>query len=231
MDSEGKGDWLDNRLLQAQRIEMTGKLAVGLAHDIGNMLTPIVGYSHMIANGLPSESHLDAYVRQIQQATEAAADLVHQITSLSDPELTGSRLTNLNHVILGMDNVLRRIVGNKIDLVICLAPELGMASMNMGQIQRILVNLVFNARDAMLDGGTLTIQTTNVTLDDEGVRFPTQASGGDYIMIAVGDTGLGLAMCLSIVRGSGGHITVDSEPGQGSCFKIYLPRSDNLPVT
>lgn len=246
---------LDDQLFLAQSMETFGKLAVGLTHDVGNMLTPIMTYSQLIANALPAGSHLHSYLQEIQAAAETLADLTTQIASLSPTTLIGPNLIDLNDVILAMDKLLRRIVGKEIRLVTCLDPELETMRADRTQIQQVLINLVFNAQDAMPRGGTLTIQTANITPDDEDVRRRPESPGGQIVMV-VGDTGigmtnevrerifepffttkesgrgtgLGLAMCSNIVAEAGGHIAVDSEPGRGSRFRVFLPKAKDIPV-
>ena len=232
---------LQERLLQAQKLESIGLLAVGLAHDFGNMLTPVLSYSELVSRALDPEDKLQVYLHEIQKAAERAADLAHRLLSFSRQHTFEPRALNLNEVVVTTTNMLRRLVGEDIELVTVLGRDLNMVRVDSGQLQQVLVNLTVNARDAMPQGGELTIETANVASDD--------STSGQHVVMSVRDTGvgmtddvkanlfqpffttkeqskgtgLGLWTCYNIVAKSRGHITVESEPGRGTTFTIFLP--------
>ena len=232
---------LQERLLQAQKLESIGLLAVGLAHDFGNMLTPVLSYSELVSRALDPEDKLQVYLHEIQKAAERAADLAHRLLSFSRQHTFEPRALNLNEVVVTTTNMLRRLVGEDIELVTVLGRDLNMVRVDSGQLQQVLVNLTVNARDAMPQGGELTIETANVASDD--------STSGQHVVLSVRDTGvgmtddvkanlfqpffttkeqskgtgLGLWTCYNIVAKSRGHITVESEPGRGTTFTIFLP--------
>ena len=237
-------DVLVAQIRAVQRMQTIGKLAVGLSHDVGNMLTPIMSYSQLIADALPAGSDLQGYISEIQRAAEIVADLTSHLTSLESTRSVEIGLISLNDVIVESDGVLRRIIGDNIEVMSQLSRGDETVRADRRQIQQVLINLVFNARDAMPHGGTLTIQTSRVAADDGIVPSHSSPAAGEQVVMVVGDTGtgmtsetrermfepfctgLGLATCHSIVSEAGGHITVESEPGRGSWFRIYLPRGD-----
>ena len=232
---------LQERLLQSQKLESIGLLAVGLAHDFGNMLTPVLSYSELVSRALAPEDKLQAYLHEIQKAGERAADLAHRLLSFSRQQTFEPRALNLNEVVVTTTNMLRRLVGEDIELVTVLGRDLDMVRVDPGQLQQVLVNLAVNARDAMPQGGELTIESANVAVDDSATTH--------YVVLTVRDTGagmtedvkanlfhpffttkeqgkgtgLGLRTCYNIVGQSRGHITVESEPGRGATFRIFLP--------
>ena len=248
-------DRLEAQLLQAHKMESVGRLASGLAHDFGNMLTPILSYSELVSRALDPGSKLQSYLQEIQKAAERAADLTHQLLAFSRQQIAELRVLGLSDLVLDMNNMLRRLIDEDIELVTLLTPDLGMVRVDPGQMQQVIVNLVINASHAMPDGGQLVIETANVTLSKEYARRHPEASAGKHLMLTVSDsgigipedvkahlfepffttketgrgTGLGLFRCYGIVRQSGGHITVDSEQGKGTTFKIYLPRVEDAP--
>ena len=239
-------DRLQGRLLQAQRLESIGLLAVGLAHDFGNMLTPVLSYSELVSRALGPDDKLQVYLHEIQKAGKRAADLAHRLLSFSRQQTIEPRALDLNEVVVTTTNMLRRLVGEDIELVTVLGRDLNMVTVDSGQLQQVLVNLTVNARDAMPQGGELTIESANVTLDDS-------TTTGQYVVLTVRDTGvgmtdevkanlfqqffttkeqdkgtgLGLWTCYNIVRQSRGHITVESDLGRGTTFKIFLPAVEN----
>ena len=238
-------DQLQERLLQAQKLESIGLLAVGLAHDFGNMLTPVLSYSELVSRALDPEDKLQVYLHEIQKAGERAADLAHRLLSFSRQHTFEPRALNLNEVVVTTTNMLRRLVGEDIELVTVLGRDLNMVRVDSGQLQQVLVNLTVNARDAMPQGGELTIETANVASDDSAT--------GQHVVLSVRDTGvgmtddvkanlfqpffttkeqskgtgLGLWTCYNIVAKSRGHITVESKPGRGTTFTISLPAVEN----
>ena len=232
---------LQERLLQSQRLESVGLLAVGLAHDFGNMLTPVLSYSELVSRALDPEDKLQVYLHEIQKAGERAADLAHRLLSFSRQHTIEPRALNLNEVVVTATNMLRRLVGEDIELVTVLGRNLNMVRVDFVQLQQLLVNLTVNARDAMPQGRELTIESADVALDD--------STKGQHVVLTVRDTGVGMTedvkanlfqpffttkergkgtgmglwTCYNIVGQSRGHITVESEPGRGTTFSIFLP--------
>jgi signal transduction histidine kinase len=241
---------LEQQLLQSQKIEAVGHLAGGVAHNFNNMLTAIMGYTGLALEALPAAHPAVADLQGILKTSERAAELTRQLLTFTRRQSIQPRLLNLNDLVLGMDSLLRQITKTDIELVTCLEPELGRVKVDANQFEQVLVNLALNARDAMPDGGRLVIETGNVTLDYIYTRQNIELYPGHYVMLAVQDTGvgmteevmahifepffttkevgqgtgLGLALCFGAVKQSKGHISVSSKPGEGTSFKIYLPR-------
>ena len=241
---------LESQLRQAQKMEAIGLLAGGVAHDFNNLLTVISGYSAMqLERTKPSDStHQEA--KQIKSAADRAAALTRQLLAFSRQQVMQPRRVNLNDLIRSLDSILRRLIGEDIEVMNALADDLGTVKVDPGQVDQVLMNLVVNARDAMPDGGKLTIQTQNVQLDDHYARKRDYVKAGNYVLLSVSDsgtgiapeaqarifepffttkepghgTGLGLSMVYGIVKQSGGSIEVYSELNQGTTVKIYLPR-------
>ena len=241
---------LEQQLLQAQKMEAVGQLAGGIAHDFNNLLTAITCYSDLGIAKLPPDHRVTSYLQQIQRAAERGSQLTRQLLAFSRRQVIEPRVLNLNDLILNVDGMLRRIISEDIELVTLPAADLELVRVDPGQIEQVLANMVVNARDAMPDGGRLIIETANATLDEAYVRQHLDATAGDHVMVAVRDdgegmtpevkthifepffttkevgkgTGLGLSTCYGIVAQSGGHIAVESEPGEGAIFRIYFPK-------
>jgi len=243
---------LEERLRQSQKMEAVGRLAGGIAHDFNNLLTIILGYSQILADGLPAGDRLSESNAQIKSAAERAAGITRQLLAFSRKQVLSPRVINLNDIVLNLDSLLRRLIGEDIEVMTVPANDLGMVKADPGQVEQVIMNLALNSRDAMPQGGKLTLETANATLDENYAREHQPVAPGQYIMLAVSDTGhgmapetmtrifepfyttkdvgkgtgLGLSMVYGIVKQSGGHIWVYSEPSQGTTFKIYLPRVD-----
>jgi PAS domain S-box-containing protein len=242
----------EEQLRQAQKLEGIGLLAGGVAHDFNNLLTVINGYSAFLLQTLNPSSVTHGFAQSILQAGERAADLTRQLLAFSRKQILRPEVLDLNQVATEAGRLLRRLIGEDIELISKLSPELGRVEADQNQVHQVLMNLSTNARDAMPRGGTLTIETRNVTLEDPAAGSGTTILPGRYVCLTVRDTGhgmdeatqqrifepffttkeqgkgtgLGLASVYGIVRQSGGHIAVESEIGRGTTFQIFLPRID-----
>ena len=240
---------LEQQLRQSQKMEAVGRLAGGIAHDFNNLLMVISGYSEFLLDRLGSEPALRAPAQEIASAAGRATSLTRQLLAFSRKQMLAPKILDLNGVVTENLKMLTRVIGEDIDLVMVPAAGLGTVRADAGQIEQVIMNLAVNARDAMPSGGKLTIETSNVSLDEEYARFHAPLKPGNYVMLAISDTGagmdsetqshifepffttkgpkgtgLGLSTVYGIVKQSGGYIWVYSEPGKGTTFKIYLPR-------
>ncbi len=244
---------LELRLQHSQKMDAIGRLAGGVAHDFNNLLTAIMGYSRILEVSLSagSDPRLND-VREIIDASRRAASLTRQLLAFSRRQLLSATVLNINAIVSGMEKMLRRLIGEDLSLAVDLEPGLGNVKADGGQIEQVILNLAVNARDAMPDGGTISIVTRDVWLEKEIVGRHDIVPPGRYVMISVSDTGcgmdfdvlshlfepffttkergkgtgLGLSTLYGIVKQSEGYIEISSEPGRGSTFKIYLPRTE-----
>jgi two-component system, cell cycle sensor histidine kinase and response regulator CckA len=238
------------QLFQSQRMETVGKLAGGVAHEFNSILTAIIGQGELVLCDLPARSPLSKNVTEIIRAASRAAALTRQLLAYGRKQLLQPEILDLNRVLTGMQGMFVHIMGGDVDTQIVPCLGLRLVHADAGQIEQVIMNIAMNARDAMPNGGKLTLETANVSFDQECVgRYP-ELRAGDYVMLAITDTGagmseevkarvfepfystkevgqgtgLGLSTCYGIVKQSGGHISVYSEPGRGATFKIYLPQ-------
>lgn len=245
---------LEQQLRQSQKMEAVGRLAGGVAHDFNNLLTVIRGYTEILLSDVAEGDVRRSELEEIMKASDRAGALTKQLLAFSRQQVLAPKVLNLNTIVLNMHNLLRRLLGEDVDLQTVLDPELGHVKADPSQIEQVLMNLAVNARDAMPMGGRLTIETTNVELTENWGRDLINAKPGQYVMIAMTDsgagmdeatkarvfepffttkeqgkgTGLGLSTAYGIVKQSDGYISVYSEVGIGSTFKVYLPRMDTV---
>src|SRR5216683_1784616 len=236
---------LEQQLLQSQKMEAVGRLAGGIAHDFNNLLMVISGYSEFLLERIGPDPALRGPAQEIANAAERATSLTRQLLAFSRKQMLAPKIVDLNGVVTESLKMLTRLIGEDIDLVMVAGAEIGAAKADPGQIEQVIMNLAVNARDAMPHGGKLTIETASVTLDEDYARFHAPLKPGEYIMLAISDTGegmdaetqshlfepffttkglkgtgLGLSTVYGIVKQSGGYIWVYSEPGKGTAFKI-----------
>ena len=241
---------LETQFFQSQKMETIGRLAGGIAHDFNNLLTVIKGYTQLtlsqISEADPSRGNID----EIRKAAERAAELVQQLLTFSRRRVLDMKVLDLNKLIEGLEKMVSRVIGEDIEMITVLTDDLGRVKTDPGQIEQVILNLAVNARDAMPNGGKLAIETKNVQLDENYARTHIGITPGSYVMLSMSDTGvgmtpevkerifepffttkeggkgtgLGLSTIYGITKQSGGTIWVYSEPGQGTTFKIYLPR-------
>jgi len=243
--------YLEEQLHQSQKMEAIGKLAGGIAHDFNNILTAILGYSQLLLNAIDTNDPKYEKIEGIKSAGERAAALTNQLLTFSRRQVFQPRTLNLNSLISRMEKILHPLIVNNIEIATVLDPELGYIMADPGKIEQVIINLAMNARDAMPNGGTLTIKTENVLLKDTFCKQYGAVDPGDYILLEMGDngrgmdeetknmifepyfttkeigtgSGLGLSTVYGIVKQSGGLIVVESEPSKGSAFKMYFPKT------
>ena len=242
---------LEEQFLQAQKMEAVGRLSGGVAHDFNNILMIIIGYGDLLKEQLGSDERQRRMIDEILKAANRAASLTHQLLAFSRKQILMPKVVDLNNVLADLGKMLPRLIGEDIDLEIVPGNGLGRVMADASQMQQVVMNLVVNARDAMPDGGRLTIETANTEWDEKsGREYSIEAKPGPFVLLSVADngigmdretrahlfepffttksvdkgTGLGLSIVYGVVKQSGGFIWVDSEPGQGTTFKIYLPR-------
>jgi len=267
-DAAGRGDFaiamieniterrhLEAKFIEAQKMEVIGQLVGGVAHDFNNILAVIMGYSDLTMQKLGSDAELTGHLETIRSAAQRAAGLTRQLLIFSRKQTVQLVVLDLNDVIKDLDKMLRRLLDENIELAIVPGIDIGRVKADSGYVGQVVMNLVVNARDAMPNGGNLTIATSNATLDKNYARTHASAIPGDYVMFSVSDTGtgmteevkarlfeaffttkakgkgtgLGLATCQTILQQSRGYIDVYSDLGKGTTFKIYFPRVD-LPL-
>ena len=249
---------LERQLLQAQKMEAIGRLAGGIAHDFNNLLSVILGHSDILEQQVGTNSRLRKSVEATRNAAERAAALTMQLLAFSRKQVIEPAVIDLNASVTEIQKMLHRVIGEDIELAIRLQPDLGFVKADPGQLSQVLMNLAVNSRDAMPNGGKLAIETANVELDDTYVRQHLGARPGPFVMLAVSDTGigmdsetlslmfepffttkdpgkgtgLGLSMVYGIIKQNNGYIMAYSEPGRGTTFKIYFPRTaETLPAS
>ncbi|HXP15601.1 MAG TPA: ATP-binding protein [Terriglobales bacterium] len=240
---------LEQQLRQAQKMEAIGRLAGGIAHDFNNLLMVISGYSEFLLDRMGPDPTLRSHAQEIANAAERATSLTRQLLAFSRKQMLAPKVVDLNGVVTENLKMLTRLIGEDIDLVMVPGSDIGAVKADPGQIEQVVMNLAVNARDAMPQGGKLTIETANVTFDANYARFHAPVKPGDYVMLAISDTGmgmdsetqthifepfyttkglkgtgLGLSTVYGIIKQSEGYIWVYSESGKGTTFKIYLPR-------
>lgn len=239
----------EEQFLQAQKLEAIGRLASGVSHDFNNLLTAIIGYSELSLRQLGKDDPVRRNIEEIKKASDRASALTRQLLAFSRKQVMQLRVFDLNLTVMDLEKMLRRMIGEDIELRTSLQQGLGNIKADQGQIEQVIMNLVVNSRDAMPHGGKLTIETANVYLDEAYSKHHLSVPPGSYTMIAISDTGLGipeqirahifepffttkdagkgtglgLATVYGIVKQSGGSIWVYSEVGKGTTFKIYLP--------
>ncbi len=252
IQAEQEARKLENTLRQSQKMEAVGQLAGGIAHDFNNSLTLIKVCSQLALEEVKKDDPVREKLQQIDEATKRSGDLARQLLTFSRREIVEVKVLDLNEILTNLNKMLRRVIGEDIEFVTHVAEGLGRIKADPGQIEQVIVNLTVNARDAMPAGGKLVVETANVELDAAQTRNLVHAAPGPYVVLSVRDTGkgmtpeikerifepffttksqgkgtgLGLFMVYGIVQKYGGHIVVESEPGAGTTFRIYLPRVD-----
>jgi PAS domain S-box-containing protein len=248
---------LEARLRQSQKMEAVGRLAGGIAHDFNNILSAVLGYSNLVLEDLPDDDAHRADIEEVRDAGMRGAALTRQLLMFSRPQVAERQVLDINEIIAGVRKMLERIIGEDIVIETRLSPDVGRVRMDPGHLEQIVMNLAVNARDAMPDGGRLTIETSEVELDELHHRGNKLLPAGRYVMLAVSDvgvgipkdqqarifepfyttkpagegTGLGLSTVYGIVQQNGGSVLVYSEPGHGATFKVYLPRVEAVATT
>ncbi|HKY26439.1 MAG TPA: ATP-binding protein, partial [Pyrinomonadaceae bacterium] len=242
----------EEQLRMSQKLEAVGQLAGGVAHDFNNLLTVIRGYSELVLNRLNDDDDNRPKIEEIKRAADRASTLTHQLLAFSRKQVLQPKLFDLNHLVTDMSKMLRRLIGENIEMTTIIGQEAPINA-DPGQIEQVLMNLVVNARDAMPQGGRLTVETARVEFDEAYADAHFSVQPGSYVMLAVSDTGsgmdaetrkhifepffttkeqgkgtgLGLSTVYGIIKQSGGNIWLYSEPGQGAVFKVYLPLAES----
>ena len=248
---------LEEELLQAHKMEAVGRLAGGVAHDFNNLITAILGCADLAAARTGDDERTTGYIREIRTAAGRAADLTRNLLAFSRRQVLHPEVISLNAVVADMETLLRRLIGEHIELVVRQSPDLDLVRVDKGQIGQVLLNLCLNGRDAMPQGGCLLIEVSSVTVGDDDPAYPKELRPGAYVVASVRDegsgmdqatlrhvfepffttkpagegTGLGLSSSYGIIRQSGGHIAVESEAARGSTFRVFLPRADSPPAS
>jgi signal transduction histidine kinase len=252
VEERSKRRKLEAQFIEAQKMEVVGQLAGGVAHDFNNVLAVIMGYSELVVHDLPFDDPLQKYLEEIRLAAERACGLTRQLLIFSCRQPVEAVVLNLNDVVQNMTKLLDRLINDKIEMTFIYGDEPGQINADSGYVWQVLMNLIVNARDAMPDGGKLTVETGRVTLEQSRAKEHSSVPPGDYMTLRVSDTGtgitsdvkermfeaffttktpgkgtgLGLATCQTIMRQCGGHIRVHSELGSGTTFTVYFPRID-----
>jgi PAS domain S-box-containing protein len=243
---------IQKQFFQSQKLEVVARMSGSIAHDFNNLMTTVIGNAELILMGIPKDDPIREYVGDIKKAGESATSLTRQLLAFSRRQILQPIVLNTNEVVSDMDKMLRRLIGEDIEVETILASDLGYVEADPGQLEQVIMNLAVNAGDAMPEGGKLVIETANVELDDEYSRAHIAVTPGSYVMLAVSDTGigmtrevqsqifepffttkekgkgtgLGLSTVYGIVKQSNGNIWVYSEAGKGTTFKVYLPRTE-----
>jgi len=249
-ESEERVRHAEERLRQFERLEALGRLAGGIAHEINNMMTIVVGYAELILADLPPQDAQRPRLEKLMRAGERSSTIAQQLLAFSRQQVLRPVVANLHEIVADMESMLRPLIGEDVTFCFVSEPSCGAVRVDRSQIEQVIVNLAINARDAMPVGGALTLKTRNITLEDADVQLVPALRPGDYVMLAVCDTGvgmdpgvksrifepffttkavgkgtgLGLATVYGAVEQAGGHVSVDSEVGRGTTFTIYLPR-------
>jgi two-component system cell cycle sensor histidine kinase/response regulator CckA len=250
-----KNKQLEAQFIEAQKMEVVGHLAGGVAHDFNNVLGVIMGYTELIRQDLEPDHEVQKYVEEVRLAAKRAAGLTQQLLIFSRKQTVQAVELDLNETVQGMEKMLRQLINENVEMELVCDEKIGHIKADSGYVLQLLMNLVVNARDAMLESGKITIKTGATTFDDEYAEAHPGVRAGEYVVLSIGDTGtgmsdevkkqlfqaffttkpkgkgtgLGLTTCQTIVRQSGGHIDVESEVGRGTTFKVYFPQVEKSP--